>query len=401
MPAKYSRRQLDNDVHCQTSNHRLVDRWKLVQLLKDIHKEIGIGERELAVLIAHISVLPKGHINLSGLNVSFMEVGQILERANCMDERRFRRGEVRLEQIGLISRNLSANGRRFPLRQNGKILSAYGIDLNPLLQRIPELEEIRTKMIERNEIRTALCSRISSAIQEHIRSLSDASETTISKVREVAQDVRKRLKRKTTSLSELHALEERVRKLCATVPPCPTRTTSDHVQSDLVSHDVIHEECEMFTAVNNDNFPDKTAVDGGQSVRHIESQRKEYKLKDDRTLSGFTQQASLKHVWSEAEALSEFYPEVPANEYQMMKVLHDISSYMQIRQETVLKGLSVFGINGLILCLDYLTKKISDIGAPGRYLQSMIKCYEEGQPVAGGRLRVTRKRDLISSCLAG
>jgi hypothetical protein len=54
-----------------------------------------------------------------------MEIGALLERANCMDKRRFRRGEAPLVALGFVRRKLSANGRRFPVRNaQGQIVDA-------------------------------------------------------------------------------------------------------------------------------------------------------------------------------------------------------------------------------------------------------------------------------------
>ncbi|MDO6575183.1 helix-turn-helix domain-containing protein, partial [Staphylococcus pasteuri_A] len=85
-----------------------------------------------------------------------------------MDERRFRRGETRLEQAGLIRRRLSGNGRRFPERdKSGRVVNAYGIDLAPLLASYDDLVAMADWRAEQDRVararRNSISARLSAA----------------------------------------------------------------------------------------------------------------------------------------------------------------------------------------------------------------------------------------------
>jgi replication initiation protein RepC len=52
-----------------------------VKVLRQLFK---LNDRDITVLQAHLSVLPKGLLNAAALNMSYMKVQDILERANGM-----------------------------------------------------------------------------------------------------------------------------------------------------------------------------------------------------------------------------------------------------------------------------------------------------------------------------
>ena len=60
-------------------------------------------------------------------------------RAKGLTDRQLRRHIDVLEQAGLLARRDSANGKRFPILQNGKPIGAFGLDLSPLFARSAEL----------------------------------------------------------------------------------------------------------------------------------------------------------------------------------------------------------------------------------------------------------------------
>jgi hypothetical protein len=241
-----------------------IDRWQVLQLIKDTAHKTGIGEREIAVLAAHLTVLPKGPVANSDLIFSHMEIGALLERANCMDERRFRRGEARLVALGFVRRKLSANGRRFPVRNaQGQIVDAYGIDLRPSFLRLEELTALRNVAQAEAQFRRALTTKITAQLSALKRWSAAHLGAIPEKLEELAFRLRNIFRRKSTGLEEIVAAEAEVSALTAAL-------ASDREEVALAVDPATQDETPAV-------LPDKIAAEPGQFVRHKEYPRKEYK----------------------------------------------------------------------------------------------------------------------------
>ncbi|MFG6573410.1 helix-turn-helix domain-containing protein [Sulfitobacter sp. 1A13353] len=363
-----------------------INKWELFDLVKFCREELGVKEREIAVLGAHLSVMPTDLLIPGALNTSYMQVSRILMRANCMDERSFRRGEATLEDRGCIWRNLSPNKRRFPLRKNGKIVDAYGIDLNPLLQRVDELRRLRDARIAREEECNFLRTKVSSRLHALRESFADAAEELVERIGSFASDLRKITRRKSTGPEVLHQLIDRLaafeQSLCAA--PCPI------AQSDQTREDSAESE-------------DKNPAEVGQSVRHNESLPKESKkdlghgamdtdvrLAHSRTDPLAFQPHRIRVIWSDAAHIRALYPEVPGTAHCLYNTLHDLTGQLMIKRETLAAALVKLGWERLVIVLDYLAEKVQSISKPSAYFKAMLSSFEGGQRIAGGRVSPDR-----------
>lgn len=317
------------------------DRWQVLQLVKDTARALGIGEREIAVLAAHLSVLPKGPVRADGLLVSFAQVTGILERANCMDERRFRRGETRLAVVGLVARKLSGNARRYPVRDGqGRIVDAYGIDLRPLFLRVPELETLRETLREEAARRRALRSRISARIGA--------------------------LRRQVTGITaELAARLDDLQRLC--------RRTGATL-ADLAAADAQIAAMEAPDA----SQPDRQPADAGQIVRRKESQEKEINTPDTF--------AEVQKVWRSSGSVRVYYPESPGDLHGIASCIGDLLRFIGFDRTACCNLIRSIPLPDLLRILDYVLGKVSDLQNPAGYLRSMIARYQSGEVVAGGRV---------------
>ena len=353
----------------------VVDRWKALQLVKDVRKQLGIGPREIAVLQAHLSVLSPGPIKASDLLMSYAEVQGILDRAGCMCERRLRRGEKTLEAAGLITRRISANGRRFPVRDGkGTVIDAYGIDLRPLFLRIRELEGMREKMREEEAYRKALKTRISSRISDLKRRSLEAAGAVPDYLQQLAERVRSALRRAAITLAEMRSLEAEIEAVAN------DDQLGDLPTSTPVAHGKIT--CED---TSNTGFPaDRQAVDGGQSVRHIESPRK-----DNTNPPGSERRAGGPNplaAWRSCTSLVEMYPEEPRSERDIAVRIVEFSGFLGLRQHQALDALRCLGTARMLLILDYLATRVHAITHPGAYVDAMLRKWKAGQAIAGGRV---------------
>ncbi|WP_323764036.1 helix-turn-helix domain-containing protein [Marinovum sp.] len=335
--------------------YAFVDRWAVLQLVKDTAEITGIREREISILAAHLSVLPKGKLNPGQMLISYAQVTGILERANCMDERRFRRGEARLEELGLVVRKLSGNGRRFPVRDGkGRVIDAYGIDLAPLFSRIAELQHAlqqhRDQMAEMRSIRSRISATLSTIKRHAIDEMSNG-------LAERLADFRNRLRRRNVPLVELADIETEVMTLSRKYRGSdPKYCRNDHIG------------CDQNSA--------KESADSGQIVRHIESPKKEYSI--DASID------DPKKVWQRCSVLSQFYPETPTTLPTMIRALFDFLGYLGLRQtwrETLVKS---FGLSNALRVANYLAEHIESISEVDAYIKQMIAEYRRGNAVAAG-----------------
>lgn len=364
----------------------LQDRWELLSIVTYLRKPLGLSDRDIAVLQAHLTVLPKGPLRPESLNVSFMEVGEILARANGMCDRKFRRGETALEKAGLVARRLSANGRRYPERDGtGRIVSAYGIDLAPLIARRHELAAWRDRMIsDLREVRRRANS-VSARLAEITRRLLAAGCELPGVITELRTRLRRLARRVTTSPEIFEGLEREVEALeKGELPGGPARAATSDTHA-------VETAAAASTQVSSGETPIAAASvtttgDAGHFVRHNESPPKE----DKQTWPARFNPDRMAKSWRLAGTLNEFYPEPPTSEHQAAAVLYEFSSFIGLRQPGIARALCSLGWENTLLAVDYLAGRITQIARPEGYLTSMLKAYERGESIAGGRITPPR-----------
>lgn len=375
-PAVSPRGQADDACLNSGLGLRSLDRWETLSLVTELRQPLGLTDRDVMVLRAHLTVLPHGLLKPSGLNVSFMSVSEILKRACGMDERRFRRGEARLEKVGLIRRNLSANGRRFPERdRDGKIVQAYGIDLSPIFEMYDRLVLLRDRIAaERANLRQRK-NALSARLQVTVRRLTSAGHLLPDWAEALRVTVRNALRRTGASLEDIDALEVEIDRITevAAASEVPETDSAASENYPPALPDMVHE-----TAVS----PVRNTGDDGQCVRHIESKHKDIKKEG----SAFDPRR-IHETWLKTETLREFYLDTPLNEHDLAAVLIQFSSFIGLGRTSILKALAILGWENGILVLDYIAARTSNIGKPEGYLASMLRSYEVGQPIAAGRVR--------------
>lgn len=371
---------LQSNISSTQAQSHLVDRWDLLSDVKEIHAILGLTDREIAVLNAHLTVLKKGPVDTTKATLSFKSVSSLLERASCMEERRFRRGEERLESVGLIIRSRSANGRRYALRDDvGEIVGGYGFDLAPLFARAQEFHD-RAKHA-RAELSTH--RNLRSVIRD---CLADIGRGTHTKAEDLGRDMSARvtevlkiLRRKRTTINELEAINIEVRRMTI-----DWESGFSEMNDDPTSDPDAPQEAEAQVIL-----PDTVAADDGQSVRHIESQRNEDTDSDgsDQNHEEARVKKEIDKAWAASPNVLEFYPNPPRSGSELESYLMSFLSFIGIDWHTTQKAISRFGIGGCIEVLDDLAGRIFILRNPSGYLISIIRSFEMGRAVACGRVR--------------
>ncbi|MTH79591.1 hypothetical protein GL286_17900 [Paracoccus aestuariivivens] len=334
----------------------VIDRWEMLQLVKDTSTQTGIGEREIAILAAHLSVLTPGPIRADQLLVSYAQVSGMLNRANCMDERRFRRGEAQLEKLGFIYRNLSGNGRRFPVRDaSGRAIDAYGIDLRPLFLRHQELCDLR-EQAKQDRCRTAaLRSRISARLSAIKRQAMEEKTYLATDLAAVLNEIRNVLRRVSSKTTDLLRAEEKLLKIT---------TYREAVQEDAIE-----------PAAVPPSLPDKSTVDDGQSNRHSDSKRKEIYLLS--RMGRTNERCSTNHhrtkPWRAYTEVASLYPVEPRTMTDILKIIEEFSGFVGVRRLTVIELIETTDPMLLLESLNQLARNLTKVRNPTGYLLSRVR----------------------------
>lgn len=332
------------------------DKWALLHLLKEVAPALRLKERELTVLAAHLSVLPKGPLAAINAPVSFMEVQKLLARANCMEERTFRRAEQRLEALGLVQRRLSANLRRFALRDaKGRILEAYGIDLSPLMSRIPSLLALRDRLQEETQARRNLASRISCTLAELKRWFLHRALPLPELLETLHQRARNLIRRKGTTLNDLEAMQAEVEAMAAQCTIDETPAMKRETADDIPMPDT---PCK----------PDKTPAAAGQIDRRIESDRKDSNKEE-------LLPATLPH-WQSLQHISALYPKQPETLNELLRVILEFASFLRLSSATVTKSIAEAGIAQTLKAIDVMAENIGNIQKPDPYLRQVVRNFD-------------------------
>lgn len=368
---------------------RRLDRWDLLSLVTELRKPLGLKDREIMVLRAHLSVLPHGPLDPAKLNVSFMSVTEILNRACGMDERRFRRGEERLEEVGLIHRRLSGNGRRFPERNAaGEIVNAYGVDLAPLLDAHDMLVDMLHRVEEERRALRALKNALSARLTAVMKALASLHTPLPSWLDTLRERVQKTFRRKEITKLELTLIEGDIQKaeaaatrstppvtedievcqICTQPVPAPNQAQPDGPQVEVSA--------ELHLA-------DEFAADVGQNVRHIESEPKDINL----TPTTSDRRRDIQPLWSDLKTVTDFFPHPPSSERDVVRIAFEFSLFIGLGQDTVARAIRSLGLPNCLVAIDYLAENIARIRNAEGYLLSMLKSYEGGRPIASGRVR--------------
>ncbi|TFL16033.1 helix-turn-helix domain-containing protein [Jannaschia formosa] len=356
-----------------------LDRWEILDLVKTARHVLQIGDREISVLSAHLSTLPKGPLDRNAPNLSFMEVKKLLQRANCMEERTFRRGEERLVEVGLIKRKLSANGRRFPRRDvHGMITDGYGVDLSPLLGRVEEVAEIAREAVRETALKRDLISELRARLADAARLARTSGADVLDWVEERGNEIRKRLRRKSSSLDDLSALRHATEAVFAAVTQAsrqPPRQPDPEADASVETRDTGAGK-DLGALSKTPAPPDTSAADAGQIDRHIEPRRKE----DTVGLGERQLRNELETSWARTKIISSFFERPPRTAEELRDVLQGFSRSLGMNGTVLTEAIASLGIGRTIKALDYIAERIDTIANASGYMLSIARAQKAAGP---------------------
>jgi len=152
-------------------DYQIRERWEVIDILRRVKKEVGLTDD----LINHIEYImkriPVDEWRQGGCPVFYQSVINQAKELQITD-RAIRYREYKLADMGFLAFHDSSNGRRYPVKPNGRLVTAYGVSLIPLMMRI---EELRQKDFEfkQNLLYWKQCRIEIAAIRRRITSLID------------------------------------------------------------------------------------------------------------------------------------------------------------------------------------------------------------------------------------
>ena len=393
-----------------------VARRALLPAVRTIRHELGLSTGDLLVLDALLSFLPcrdpktgeDRPISPGLMLVVFASNAALAERANGMEERVLRRHIARLCEAGLLRRKDSATGKRFPLKADGVIRDAFGLDLTPLLERHPELtrraEEARRREEELRSVRAEALALRARALAMRERIGEEAAG--------YLETVRTILRRATITIEQVRDLMGRISAILtgAPCPACPrasvepagsrgsttarirdpeattpvrqiteaqtVRPTTGAI-SDPAPVARSDEHPRGITRSGTDTGAEEMSAGDGRNVRRVESPKIEDKKKGGLRMD--------LDPWAGCHEIAAFYPEPPQTERDLIRIIYDFGRMMNIAERALVGALHRLGPLRMLQALDYLTKHVNRITRPQAYLERMIADLEAGKPVGWAR----------------
>lgn len=343
-----------------------VRRRDLMAAVNTLGRDLGLRPASIMVLDALLSCLPckspdglrDQPITPSVLLTVFASNDTLCYRAKGITDRQLRRHLERLEEVGLIRRCDSANGKRFPVYRGGKVVGAFGLDLSPLLARAQELLVLAERRREEAAELRGLKAQIQQLRAECLRlDLDEAA-------REFIESTRNLMRRAGANLIQAKAI---IRKLTAFL-------SGGEADETEPASEVATAPCAISTPE-----PKKRPATDGRNVRHKEPV-KPYTQKspaDPRKVPDLTD-------WSRLSAVQEFYPKQPRSEHGLREVIFGFGKMLGIPHNCLATALGVIGTSATLTLQDRIAKNIARISDPSGYFAKALR--QEQARVGHGQL---------------
>lgn len=343
----------------QQPSFRPITRRDLMAAVNTVSKDLGLRAASVMVIDALLSCLPCKD-SKSGLDrpispltllTVYASNNTLCFRAKGITERQLRRHLERLEEVGLIQRKDSANGKRFPIHRGGKVIGAFGIDLSPLLARAEELFALAQKRRQEADELRGLRSYIQKLRMECLRLPVGEDVSTF------LEGTRNIMRRASTTLVQARAIVDKLTDVLMGVDQANTEGTQAPVATIESKTTTINQPQQ-----NLDDTTTMTATDG-RNVRHKEPQ-KSYTKK--------TTPASNTEFWNSLTVLSEFYPSTPRTERAMVQIIFEFGKMLRIAQVTLTKAISTIGYAKTLMVQNQIAGSAEQISNPDAYLARII-----------------------------
>ncbi|MCF7701685.1 helix-turn-helix domain-containing protein [Loktanella sp. M215] len=337
-----------------------VRRRDLLAAVNTAAKDLGLRPASVVVIDALLSCLPckdsKTGIDNPITPLTLLTVyaanATLCFRAKGITDRQLRRHLETLENVGLITRKDSANGKRFPIQRSGKVIGAFGIDLSPLLARSAEIIDLaqqrRDDAAELRGMRSCIQS-----LRMTCLGLDVDKEVT-----RFLDSIRNILRRATTTVIEARAIIFKLKGIIA-----DTRAAK---KPDLTSNGTtvnVQVEAPCVAKKQNAESQETSATDG-RNDRHKEPQ-KSYTKK--------TTPQSLTNLWQKLTHIRSFYPEIPRSDHHALQIVHEFGKMLRIDSNVLASGIASNGWRSALEAQNEIAARVATIADPTGYFGSLLK----------------------------
>lgn len=341
----------------QQPHFAAIARRDLMAAVNTTSKDLGIGPSAVMVLDALLSCLPcqdaksgqDAPITPQTLLTVFACNATLCFRAKGITDRQLRRHLERLEELRLIQRRDSANGKRFPIKRGGKIVAAFGIDLSPLLVRADDIRRLAAIKRDQHDELRGLKAQIQ-ALRQRCLTLSLSPEAT------AFLDTLSSVMRRVT-LTVHHARELMSQLLAIASTKQTDESPEPKDQSQTQDQGQLQATCHV-------DETDLQPTTDGQNVRH-----KEPKDPDSKKIGPI----AGDDLWDELITVREFYPTPPKTAHDLMRVLCEICQMLRIGQATLAKAVTAIGLDKTLRIADFLAREPDRFRNPDGYLLGVVR----------------------------
>ncbi|MBO9403405.1 helix-turn-helix domain-containing protein [Shimia sp. R9_3] len=323
-------------------------RRDLMAAVNTVAKDYGLKPTSVVVLDALLSCLPcrqaRSNVDAAITPQTLLTVYAANEtlcfRSRNITDRQLRRHFERLEEVGLVKRRDSANGKRFPIKRAGKVIGAFGIDLSPLLARSQEiLHHAKRKRDEAEELKGLKACVQNLRAQCLSFDLDDETITYVNSTRTI-------LRRVGTTISHAKSIISKLKNIIARLSTKSTQLTSKGSTSSELPE----------TA--------RVSATAGQNVRHKETHKSESK-----------KESTDPNNWPSLETISTFYPNPPGSEHEYLQIIYEFGRILGINDNALVTAVKQLGIWNTLKAQDYMSMKMAQIRNPSHYLLKLVSTH--------------------------
>ncbi|WP_323765234.1 MULTISPECIES: helix-turn-helix domain-containing protein [Roseobacteraceae] len=330
-----------------------IRRRDLMAAVNTLGRDLGLRPASIVVLDALLSCLPcKGPdgrdqpITPAILLTVFASNDTLCYRAKGITDRQLRRHLERLEEVGLLRRRDSANGKRFPIYRGGRVVGAFGLDLSPLLQQSRELlARAQLRRDEAAELR-GLKAHIQQLRSECLRIALDAA------ARDFVESTRNLMRRAGASVAQAKAILMRLARMLSDAgkdTPC-----ADAAQTADVT---------LAKTLGSTVDSRETPATDGRNVRHKEP------------VKPYTKKSFANQIddWSQLSTVPKFFPEKPTSEHGFHDVIYGFGKMLGIPHNALARAIAVLGSAKTLLLQDRIARDIVKIANPDQYFAMALR----------------------------
>lgn len=355
-------------------------------VIRTIRRDLGLSTGDLLVLGALLSFLPckdrdtgaERPIGPDMVLVVFASNATLCDRANGMDERALRRHLSRLSDAGLIRRKQSATGKRFPLKRDGMIRDAFGIDLTPLLERHTELTDRAEEARREAEELRALRAEALALRAEALETAAPCNE----EARSFLDQVKTVLRRATLTAELIHDLIRTITRMLTSKapdpkqPPCPVEpeprqdarpaTPPEHAAPTAPHLSASNEAPSDLRALPRECPPDTGPRSAGDGRNVRQQDPSQINLKKRTRASG------LAELWQRCELVEMAFPDPPETDNELLKVIYEFGQLTRFDERILAEGVRHLGPHRLLEVLDYIGRNGASIRCRYSYLSKIM-----------------------------